>query len=208
MVKEQDYTGFALNQATGERHALRHLPENGSEWQDQVYLLEEGDLMLGGMQGVMNLPIQELTNRTAYLKNALDNGAGQAQAKTKLITLEAANWTRIGELDELETESNYGNYIYILADSDVKADMIPFIFIAPENAVAAGEANISQTAQAEDGKLYIWADNIPVTDIDAQLTLFAVVSSIEAKDTGENSQTLDSGDISDIISGTYPDDDI
>ena len=195
MVNEQDYVGFAVDPATGKRHNLEHLPEDGSDWEEQIYRLEEGDAMIAGIQGVMNLPIQELTNRTAYLKTEMLKRGAVA----KTVTLSSSGWA---------VDSANNNYVYTLEDSDIKADMIPVIIIAPESAAIADNANLMQTVKSETGKLFIWADNIPEDDIIVQFALFAVASTISSGDIDDDAQTLDNEDVDEIISGVYPDDDI
>ena len=196
-VIEQDYTGFAIDPATGKRHTLQHLPEDGTDWEPQVYLLEEGDKVLGGIQGVVNLPIQELTNRTAYLKSELIKRG----AVTKTITLAASGWTNI-------TSSSLGNYVYVYEDADIGATMIPQVIVLPHYLDIAEAAGINNIVQTLSGKLIIWADEIPSADIAVQLTLFAVASSITDGDSSDTSDTMDENDIHDVISGTYPDDDV
>ena len=67
-VNYNDYMGIGPStDDSGTRHTINHLPET-PEWESDVYQIESGDYMLGGRLGVANLPIQQLVNRTAYLK--------------------------------------------------------------------------------------------------------------------------------------------
>ncbi|MBQ8691959.1 MAG: hypothetical protein IJ520_02335 [Synergistaceae bacterium] len=198
-VNEQDYVGFALDPATGKRHTLQHLPEDITEWEPQVYMLEENDKVLAGIQGVVNLPIQQLTNRTAYLKSEI----AKRGAVTKTITLAASGWASSADA---ETESSLGSYVYTYEDADIDATMIPQLIPAPQSLSAVQTSGINDIVQTLDGKLLLWADQVPSEDITAQLTLFAVTSSIAAGDVDDTSPTMDDSDIGDVISGMYPDD--
>ena len=44
-----------------------------SEWVDKIYLISEEDYVHGGEDGYDNVPHQQLTNRTLYLKNSIDD---------------------------------------------------------------------------------------------------------------------------------------
>ena len=198
-VNEQDYTGFALDPATGKRHTLQHLPEDITEWEPQVYMLEEDDKVLAGIQGVVNLPLQELTNRTAYLKAEI----AKRGAVTKTITLAASGWTSAADAD---VESSLGSYVYTYEDADIAATMIPQLIPTPQSLSTVQTSGINDIVQTLDGKLLLWADQVPSEDITAQLTLFAVASSIAAGDSSDTSATLNENDISDVISGVYEDD--
>jgi microcystin-dependent protein len=61
-----------------------NLTDNGSTWPAQVRELETSDLVLGGPSGASNGPLQDLANRTAYLKTQVDGKAllvhGHAQS--------------------------------------------------------------------------------------------------------------------------------
>ena len=198
-VNEQDYAGFALDPATGKRHTLQHLPEDATNWEPQVYMLEEDDKVLAGIQGVVNLPIQQLTNRTAYLKSEI----AKRGAVSKTITLAASGWTSAADA---ETESNLGSYVYVYEDADIDATMIPQLIPAPQSLSTVQDAGINDIVQTLTGKLILWADSVPSEDITAQLTLFAVASSIAAGDVDDTSPTMDDSDIGDVIGGMYPDD--
>lgn len=43
-----------------------------SQWEDDVYLIEKQDKVLGGELGVINVQAKQLANRTKYLKDQLD----------------------------------------------------------------------------------------------------------------------------------------
>lgn len=65
-INERNYVGFAVSPTTGRPHRIRHLPRM-AEWEPGVYLWEEGDKFVGGIDGIDNLPTQQLANRTEYL---------------------------------------------------------------------------------------------------------------------------------------------
>lgn len=65
-VNEDDYIGFRVDPDTGKRHKANHLKE-AVTWEPHVYQFEDGDKLIGGPDGIDNLPLQELTNRTRYL---------------------------------------------------------------------------------------------------------------------------------------------
>ena len=69
-VKEETYIGFRVDAETGKPHTLAHLAETPS-WEPRVYQFENGDKLIGGPDGIDNLPILELANRTLYLYNRL-----------------------------------------------------------------------------------------------------------------------------------------
>lgn len=68
MVDETKYIGFAVDPATGKRHVLRHLHRESS-WEPEVYQYEDGDKLIGGEDGIDNLPAQQLANRTEFLRD-------------------------------------------------------------------------------------------------------------------------------------------
>lgn len=70
-VNENDYVGFGISKTTGKRHEINHLPENAF-WETGIYQYEQGDKLIGGVDGIDNLPLQQLANRTLFLKNRLD----------------------------------------------------------------------------------------------------------------------------------------
>ena len=72
----EDYRGRGTHKVTNRDRPVTTL-ENISEWVQDVYCLEgedniyTADKVLGGRDGVSNAPIQALTNRTTYLKDAV-----------------------------------------------------------------------------------------------------------------------------------------
>ena len=71
-MNENDYIGFGpASDGDGARHEINHLPVN-PEWVPGIYQLEASDYIIGGRNGVDNLPAQGLANRTEYLKAKLE----------------------------------------------------------------------------------------------------------------------------------------
>ena len=67
-MNENDYIGFGpASDGDGARHEINHLPVN-PEWVPGIYQLEANDYIIGGRNGVDNLPAQGLANRTEWLK--------------------------------------------------------------------------------------------------------------------------------------------
>lgn len=66
-IDEKNYAGIAFDQSTGKIHPINHQPEE-AEWETGIYQWEPGDFVIGGINGLMNLPLRQLTNRTVYLK--------------------------------------------------------------------------------------------------------------------------------------------
>lgn len=79
-VNYNDYMGFGASaDDSGVRHTINHLPAVVA-WEPDVYQMENGDYMIGGRNGVMNLQAQQLLNRTEYLKKAEEDLKAQLEA--------------------------------------------------------------------------------------------------------------------------------
>ena len=79
-VNYNDYMGIGPStDDAGTRHAINHLPIVAN-WETEVYEIENGDYLLGGRMGLLNLPIQQLANRTEYLKKAEEDLKAQLEA--------------------------------------------------------------------------------------------------------------------------------
>lgn len=71
-MNENDYIGFGpASDGDGARHEINHLPVN-AEWVDGIYQFEANDYVIGGRNGVDNLPTQGLANRTEWLKAKIE----------------------------------------------------------------------------------------------------------------------------------------
>ena len=67
-VNYNDYMGIGPStDNSGTRHTINHLPAV-AEWEGDVYQIENGDYLLGGRMGLLNIQAQQLLNRTEYLK--------------------------------------------------------------------------------------------------------------------------------------------
>lgn len=65
-INERNYVGYDISPKTGRPHRIRHLPKM-AEWEPGVYLYEPGDKFVAGIDGIDNLPTQQLANRTEFL---------------------------------------------------------------------------------------------------------------------------------------------
>lgn len=81
VVDENGYVGFGAASGDGDEatHIKRHVSETDA-WEDGVYQIETGDYVIGGANGVMNLPHRQLANRTTYLKQRLKELRAQVVA--------------------------------------------------------------------------------------------------------------------------------
>lgn len=70
-VNENNLVGVGEDTATGERHEIRHLPEE-AVWHDGIYQIERNDEIIGGAGGVANVQARQLGERTAYLKGLVE----------------------------------------------------------------------------------------------------------------------------------------
>lgn len=121
-VNEDDYIGFRVDPDTGERHELRHLQESAT-WEPQVYQFEDGDKLIGGTDGIDNLPLQELANRTRYLY-------GLVRKLVKLIPVESVLGTTFSQ-----TQPTNGT-----------------VWVAAEDGEGGTEENSSALIVPEDGQ--------------------------------------------------------
>ena len=195
-IIEEDYIGIGIDPRTGRRHAINHLAEM-AEWEPGIYRFEENDAVVGGPQGVDNLPLQELANRTAYLRaEMLKRGA-----VTQFLTLSKDNW-----VEQIDGESSRFKYIY--EDESIGRTMQPQMILTPDSLQIASDAQLDSLLETQEGKLIIWANLQPQADIKAYLTLFAITDTITDGSEEDTKDTLSPEDIQDVISDMYPDDDV
>ncbi len=81
---------------------MANIPER-AQWEPGVYQLEETDPVLGGPNGVDNLPHKHLANRTTYLKQQQDAIGGEIEAAR------GAYGSLATRLTALETETLQGD---------------------------------------------------------------------------------------------------
>lgn len=71
-VNENNYVGFGpTTEGDGASHTKRHIAES-ADWEGEVYQIETSDYVVGGANGVVNLPHAQLAGRTQYLKARLE----------------------------------------------------------------------------------------------------------------------------------------
>jgi hypothetical protein len=82
-INENNYVGYGpvADGDTGATHTKHHLPE-AAEWEEDVYQVETSDYVVGGANGIVNLPHAQLTNRTKYLKVRLEELARRLDEAT------------------------------------------------------------------------------------------------------------------------------
>ena len=193
-IIEEDYVGIGIDPRTGRRHAINHLSEM-ADWEPGIYRFEENDAVVGGAQGVDNLPLQELTNRTVYLRaEMLKRGA-----VTKSLDLLKDNW-----IEQIDGETSRFKYIY--EDADIGRTMQPQMILTPDSLQIASDAQLDPLLETQEGKLIIWANLQPQADIKAYLTLFAITDTITDGSEEDTKDTLTPEDIADIVDDVYPDD--
>lgn len=193
-IIEEDYVGIGIDPRTGRRHVINHLSET-AEWEPGIYRFEENDAVVGGAQGVDNLPLQELANRTVYLRaEMLKRGA-----VTKSLDLLKDNW-----IEQIDGETSRFKYIY--EDAAIGRTMQPQMILKPASLKTASDAQLDPLIETQDGQLIIWASLQPEDDINAYLTLFAITDTITDGSEEDTKDTLTPEDIADIVDDVYPDD--
>jgi hypothetical protein len=88
-------------------------------WEENVYQFETTDVVLGGPDGIDNLPLKQLANRTQWLKQALRGFTGitnalRSEGNNKLLTWEDV----FGKL--VAVDANFQEYRLILPNIDNK----------------------------------------------------------------------------------------
>lgn len=174
-VIESDYIGFGIDPLTGKRHPINHLPVN-PEWEEGIYQLEEGDSVIGGLKGIDNLPLQQLANRTEYLKGKADSFEDKieelesrndgASIAVLDVTIPAEGWVK----DDNAT-SGWPYYIDIQNES-ITEDTLPALTISLTAMTMAQEAGIAPVVQTLNKALRVFAQSVPKTEIPASLALF------------------------------------
>lgn len=161
-INEQDYAGYAIDPKTGRRHEIRHLPEQDS-WEAGIYQTEQGDFFIGGVNGLDNLAINQLTNRTLFLKNRLSEVASYVPS-TYELSIPANGWVE-------EAKGAY-RYRLTLPNENVRANAPLHIHLLPESEEAAGLCGFSSLVLSGDGTITFYAKAKPRTAIAARLTVF------------------------------------
>lgn len=184
-INENDYVGYGIDKTTGKRHKIEHLPENAF-WETGVYQYEQNDKLIGGIDGIDNLQAQALVNRTAFLKEKAEQQATRleevAQIAEEAAEHGSASVLTIGIFvpsDGWEA-STVGDYPYFadITNETITAEMTPQLIFSAEHAKAAQNAGIGEACETLDGKLRIYAMEIPAAAIPATLCLFGASGSI------------------------------
>ena len=124
------------------------------QWEDEVYLIEKQDKVLGGELGVINVQAKQLANRTKYLKGQLDT---INQERTGYAPKVSPEFTGV---PTAPTANSGTNNTQIATTAFVKTAIAALVGSAPaaldtleELARAlAGDANLKSTLLAEIGK--------------------------------------------------------
>ena len=138
------------------------------QWEEDIYLIEKQDKVLGGELGVINVQAKQLANRTKYLKDKLD---GINRDRTGYAPVASPAFTGI---PTAPTASQNTNNTQIATTEFVKTEIAALVGSAPaaldtleELARAlAGDANLKATLLAEIGK------KATATDLNALHDLF------------------------------------
>ena len=138
------------------------------QWEEDIYLIEKQDKVLGGELGVINIQAKQLANRTKYLKDQVD---GINQDRTDYAPKASPAFTGV---PTAPTADSGTNNTQIATTAFVKTAIAALVGSAPaaldtleELAQAlAGDANLKATLLAEIGK------KANATDFNALYDLF------------------------------------
>ncbi|MBQ9528191.1 MAG: hypothetical protein IJR68_11320 [Fretibacterium sp.] len=171
-INENDYVGFGIDPVTGKRHEINHLPVM-DEWEPGIYQHEQGDKIIGGIDGIANLPLQQLANRTEYLKKAI---AEKSSAASFSVTIAPAAWVW-----DAEPEGEY-SYHADVVNEIITEDMTPFLAFAPASLTAAHAVGVCPSARTLAGSLRVYAKSAPTEAMTGTLTLLSPASEILVDD--------------------------
>ena len=124
------------------------------QWEEDIYLIEKQDKVLGGELGVINVQAKQLANRTKYLKDQVD---GINRDRTGYAPKASPEFTGV---PTAPTANSGTNNTQIATTAFVKTAIAALVGSAPaaldtleELARAlAGDANLKSTLLAEIGK--------------------------------------------------------
>lgn len=166
-INENDYVGFGIDPATGRRHAIKHLPAM-AEWEPGVYQVEQGDKIIGGVDGIHNLPIQQLANRTEYLKQQIDQGGGNVPGiRIVDVTLPVTDWAPDG------ADTTGYPYFLDIADSVLEGVESGTVIPARESLDVVAGAGICPTIDILSGKIRVYSARVPAADISGTAVIFS-----------------------------------
>lgn len=161
-INEEDYAGYAIDPKTGRRHEINHLPEQDC-WEEGIYQFEQGDLLIGGPNGIDNLALNQLTNRTLYLKNRLEETAGYVPT-TYDFTIPVGGWQK--------KETGAYTCSLRIVNENIRENAPVQIIIHPECSETAGLCGLSPAIGIGDGTITLYAKAKPQSAISASLTVF------------------------------------
>lgn len=124
------------------------------QWEDDVYLIEKQDKVLGGELGVINIQAKQLANRTKYLKGQVDT---INQERTGYAQKTSPEFTGV---PTAPTANSGTNSTQIATTAFVKNAIAALVGSAPAaldtleelSRALAGDANLKSTLLAEIGK--------------------------------------------------------
>lgn len=124
------------------------------QWEEDIYLIEKQDKVLGGELGVINVQAKQLANRTKYLKDQVD---GINRDRTGYAPKASPEFTGVPTAPTANSDTNNTQ---IATTAFVKTAIAALVGSAPaaldtleELARAlAGDANLKSTLLAEIGK--------------------------------------------------------
>lgn len=124
------------------------------QWEDDVYLIEKQDKVLGGELGVINVQAKQLANRTKYLKDQMD---GINRDRTGYAPKASPAFTGI---PTAPTANQNTNNTQIATTEFVKTAIAALVGSAPAaldtleelSRALEGDANLKSTLLAEIGK--------------------------------------------------------
>ena len=164
-----------------------------SQWEDDVYLIEKQDKVLGGELGVINVQAKQLANRTKYLKDQVDiinqDRTGYAQKASPEFT----------GVPTAPTANSGTNNTQIATTAFVKTAIAALVGSAPaaldtleELARAlAGDANLKATLLAEIGKKANATDFYALHDLFIGIPIPYPLSTVPAGCLAMNGQRFD-----------------
>lgn len=181
------------------------------QWEDDVYLIEKQDKVLGGELGVINVQAKQLANRTKYLKGKVDD---IDRDRTGYAPKASPEFTGI---PTAPTANSGTNSTQIATTAFVKTAIAALVGSAPaaldtleELARAlAGDANLKATLLAEIGKKANATDFNALHDLFIGIPIPYPLSTVPAGCLAMNGQRFDTSRYPKLAqkypSGTLPD---
>ena len=184
-VNVLDYVGIGIDPKTGRRHEIKYLPKD-ADWEDAIYQFEQKDKLIGGVDGIDNVQAQMLSNRTEYLKQKAEQQAERIEEVAQIAEDAASHGSSsvltvdiVVPNDGWEA-STVGEYPYFadITNETITAEMTPKLIFSVDHLKAAQNAGIGEACETLEGKLRIYAMEIPTAAIPATLCLFGASGGI------------------------------